>query len=340
MMSLAFRLIPLAFCLFFLPNAVLAQAEDACGEFGGSVWLSTKVVYGRVKLVGIENSRRPPKVSVTLMNAARMAASTTLDGSGNYCFQDVDGSGSSLVVEVEGREVAREVLPSIGSKQFKQDFSIDLTSLSSTRRPGVISAKFQYPRTSENQKLFEDAEAALDASDSKKAEELFKKLVAADPKDYIAWAKLGGVYFDKKDLSNAEKALQQAVELRKDLSPAMVNLGRVYLMQQKVDAAIDILKKSIEADPASARSFQLLGEAYLVARKGSLAVGVLNEAIRLDPVGMAECHLLMATLYDRAGAPSYASREYKLFLAKVPNHPDAKKFSKYIKDHPPEESEN
>jgi len=50
-MSFAFRLIPLAFCLFFLSNAVLAQAEDACGEFGGSVWLSTKVVYGRVKLV-------------------------------------------------------------------------------------------------------------------------------------------------------------------------------------------------------------------------------------------------------------------------------------------------
>jgi hypothetical protein len=29
-----------------------------------------------------------------------------------------------------------------------------------------------------------------------------------------------------------------------------------------------------------------------------------------------------------------------LFLAKVPNHPDAKKFSKYIKEHPPEEGEN
>src|SRR5262249_25498823 len=152
-----FRLSLLSLALFFLSHVAFAQAEDICGDFGArSVWLSTKVVYGRVKLIGAENSRRPPKVSVTLMNAARMSASTTLDGSGNYCFQDVDGSGSTIVVEVEGREVAREVLPSGGGnlpKQFKQDFTVDLTS-SSRVRPGVISAKFQYPRSPENEKLF------------------------------------------------------------------------------------------------------------------------------------------------------------------------------------------
>jgi hypothetical protein len=50
---------------------------------------------------------------------------------------------------------------------------------------------------------------------------------------------------------------------------------------------------------------------------------------------MAECHLLLARLYDRAGAKPYASREYKLFLAKVPGHADAKKFVAYIQENPP-----
>jgi hypothetical protein len=49
---------------------------------------------------------------------------------------------------------------------------------------------------------------------------------------------------------------------------------------------------------------------------------------------MAESHLLLAVLYDRAGAKDLASREYRLFLSKVRDHPDQKKFEKYIKDNP------
>ena len=89
-------------------------------------------------------------------------------------------------------------------------------------------------------------------------------------------------------------------------------------------------------DPSSARAFQLLGEAYLLARKGTLGVAALNEAVRLDPIGMAECHLLMARLYDLAGVKPLASREYRLFLEKVPQHPEKKKLEKYIKDNPEE----
>ena len=40
----------------------------------------------------------------------------------------------------------------------------------------------------------------------------------------------------------------------------------------------------------------------------------------------------LAKLYDLAGAKELAVKEYKNFLAKVPEHPDKKKFEKYIKD--------
>ncbi len=100
------------------------------------------------------------------------------------------------------------------------------------------------------------------------------------------------------------------------------------------DAAIGIFKHATELDPNSARAFQLLGETYLLARQGTLAVEALNEAIRLDPIGMAGCHLQMAHLYELAGAKQLAAKEYKLFLAKVPDHPDKKKFEKFIKDNP------
>ena len=82
------------------------------------------------------------------------------------------------------------------------------------------------------------------------------------------------------------------------------------------------------------RALQLLGEAYLQARQGTLAVQALNDAIRLDPIGMAECHLQLAHLYELAGARQLAAKEYKTFLSKVPDHPDQKKLEKFIKDNP------
>ncbi|MGH9949476.1 MAG: hypothetical protein ACRD6X_20065, partial [Pyrinomonadaceae bacterium] len=81
-------------------------------------------------------------------------------------------------------------------------------------------------------------------------------------------------------------------------------------------------------------AFQILGRAYLLAKKGSLGVEALNKSIELDPLGMADSHLLMAVLYDRAGLKDLASHEYKLFLSKVSNHPDKAKFEKYIKENP------
>ena len=40
------------------------------------------------------------------------------------------------------------------------------------------------------------------------------------------------------------------------------------------------------------------------------------------------------SLYDLAGAKQHATREYKAFLAKVPDYTDRKKLEKYIRDNP------
>jgi regulator of sirC expression with transglutaminase-like and TPR domain len=80
--------------------------------------------------------------------------------------------------------------------------------------------------------------------------------------------------------------------------------------------------------------YRMLGEAYLQAKKGSLGIEALDRALNLDPVGMAECHLTKAHLYELAGAKQFASHEYKLFLEKVPQYPERKKLEKYIKENP------
>jgi Tfp pilus assembly protein PilF len=318
-----------------LPVSASAQIDKICGETGGSVWLNSSAVFGKISLRDLDSGGKFPKVTVILTGRNGNTTSYTVDRSGNYCFPGADGSGATLSVEVEGREVVRQVLPSSTYlKQYQQDFDVLSGTSTPRNKPASVSVKFQYQRNEQNAKLFEEASNAAADNKPDKAAEILRKIVESDPADYMAWSQIGAIYYEKKQYANAEKAYTAALTAKPELAPAMMNLGRIHLVNGKIEPAIDMLKRSTEADPALARAFQLLGEAYLLARKGTLGVEALNEAIRLEPVGMAESHLLLATLYDRAGAKFMATREYKMFIEKIPDHKDAKKFKRYIDENP------
>lgn len=333
----AFRTRALAVFIFVLVSGIYAQSSDACSDVATSVWLDTPAVFGHVAVDGIAENARFPKVTITLISRTQSRSSVTLDRSGKYCFRDIDGSGGMLIIEVENVEVGRQSLPVRSGrtmKQFQQDFQISIPNDRATAKPGVISAKQTYPRNPENVKLFDEAETANKQGDKKKAVQLLKQVVSSDPQDFVAWTQLGSLLSDTGNDTAAIDAYKSAIAANHDLAIAMMYLGRIYLLQQQYDMAIETLLSATKANPTSARSFRLLGEAYIMNRKGTLGVQALNEAIRLEPLAMADGHLLMARLYDVAGAKEHASREYRLFLQKIPQHPDAKKFQKYIDEHP------
>lgn len=329
------------FSLVFLAAVLLvpkasAQADSICSEFGGGfIWATASVVYGRVEFSGLQDPNRFPKVTVTLINQGRTIASTSLGPSGNYCFRNVSGNGATLVVAVEDAEVGRRDLPSgsVTINQVRQDFQIDLGTR--TPRAGVISAKYFYERSGKNAELFASANAHLREKKADKAIPLLAQIVQNDPKDFVAMGLLGSAYFEKGDQVNAEKAFLGALDANPRFAPAMASLGQIYLLQNKLDLSVAVLLKATENEPEYARGFRLLGEAYLLSKQGRLGLEALYRAIELDPIGMAESHLLAAKLFDSAGAKNYAAREYRLFLEKVPNHPQKKQFQKYIQENPP-----
>jgi Tfp pilus assembly protein PilF len=318
-----------------LSGAANAQAGVICENSGGIVWLNSKVVYGRVLVNGGDPNLKLPKVTVTLQVNGNPLASATIDRTGNYCFRDVDGGGGTLIVEVEGTQVGQEMLPySRNLKQFRQDFEITTNHTAPLAKPGVVTAKSQTTRSEKNARLYEMANAAIKEGKPETALAHLKEIVAADANDFVAWGMIGSLHYDRNEYSEAELAYKKALAAKPNLSQAMMNIGRINLLQNRPDPAIEYILMATKSDPTSARAFQLLGEAYLVAKKGTLGIAAFNEAIRLAPVAMAECHLLIARVYDLAGARNLASREYRMFLEKVPNHPDKAKLTKYISDNP------
>lgn len=321
----------------FFTGSAFAQMDEICREAGympslDSPFAQVPYVYGRVIVNGADPAK-PAKITVIFSDGQQNAKRWSLGKSGFYCFKRSAGGGS-LVVEVDGVESARRTLPSFGSSQQREDFEVSPPEFRKLASPGTVSAKFTRPPNDKTIGLYRKVADAERDKRPAEAITILKEIVLADPEDFIAWAKLGTVHFEQGNLNDADAAFRRSLELRMEYTPAWVNVGKLRMAQKQYDAAAEILKHAATLEPNSARVYQLLGEAYVFAKKGTLGAEALNKAIELDPVGTAEIHLLLAALYDRAGAKDRASREYKLFLDKVKEHPDKKKFEKYIRENP------
>ena len=325
---------------FVSVNSANAQALEICTRSAGEPSLgegfgAVPYVFGKVIVSGADENAKLPKIVVGYTERGRPEKRIIVDQTGNFCFRRTNGEiDALLVVYVDNVELGRRQISGLGPPQQREDFELSSGESRKSVAPGTINAKYNYPENSRTSDLYRKAIDAEKGKDMERLLDLVKQIVAIDPSDFPAWAKLGAVYSERKDYDAAEEAFQKAIQLRSDYVPAMVGLGRIYLAQIKTDKAIATGQHAVAADPASARAYQVLGNAYLQAKKGSLGVEALNKALELDPLGVADSHLMLALLYDRAGAKDLASHEYRLFLEKIPNHPDHKKFEKYIKDNP------
>jgi Flp pilus assembly protein TadD len=329
--------VSLAFVLFGFSNTANGQVDDICREYGimpslDSPFAQVPYLYGKVVLNGFDAAAKR-KVTVAFSDRDNPAKRITLSKTGNFCFRR-SGAGGSIVVEVDGVEVARRMLPGFGAAQQREDFEIYPSSGQIGSSPATVSAKFPYPRNEKTVALYQKASEAEKAKDIDKAIAMVKEIVQIDPPDFIAWSILGSLYMEKGAYAESDAAFRRSLELKVEYTPAWINVARLRIAQKQPEAAIELLKHATSLEPTSARAFKLLGETYLQTKQGTLAVDALNQAIKLDPNGMAECHLLLGRLYDAAGAKKLATREFRAFLAKVPDYADKAKLQKYIQANP------
>ncbi len=253
-----------------------------------------------------------------------------------YILNNVPRQNSVLAVEIEKNEVAQHVIVQTSASTISQDFFVSWMQIqNSVNKVGTISAKDFYQRNDENQKLFDKAISAIKDKKNDSAINLFKQIVKADEKDFVAWTQLGNLHFLNEKFSEAEESYTKALAQKPAYLLALMNLGKVQIANKETDKAIATLTKVVETEPKSADAQHFLGEAYLQAKKGSKAVIYLNEAIRLAPIGKAEIHLRLAVLYNGAGLKDRAALEYKLFLEKIPKYAEKEKLEKYIKENLP-----
>ena len=290
-------------------------------------------VFGHITVKGIPTGAIPPRVTVTYSDIVQPAIRQIVSQSGNYCFKRL-GASALVVIEVDGVEVGRKSFSDLSDPQQREDFEVLMPKLSQTAAPGVVSTRFSHAPSEKTTELYKKAAAAEGSKDINAAIDRVKEIVQLDPQDFVAWAKLGSLYLSLDSQAEAEAAFKHALAVRPDYTPALLNYGTLVAVQKHIPEAIELFKRAVASDPSSARAYRLLGEAFLQNRQGTMGLAALDEALRLDPIGMAECHLLKARLYDLAGAKNLASHEYKAFLAKMPQYEDKARLEKYVRDNP------
>lgn len=94
-----------------------------------------------------------------------------------------------------------------------------------------------------------------------KAVAAYKKRIAANGRDDVAYFNLGRAYNKLNDDEEAAKALKEAVELKPEDTEYQTELGAILVKLAQYREAISPLKKALEIDPENSRAMSLLDDA-------------------------------------------------------------------------------
>lgn len=116
---------------------------------------------------GHANSRQTARITAIYSDSVQPATRQIIGRSGNYRFQKL-GSGGTLVIEVDGVEVARKsVFDSTNTKQ-REDFDIYPPGSPEIVKPGVLNANFARPSNPKTAELYQKAGEAEKAKTRRK----------------------------------------------------------------------------------------------------------------------------------------------------------------------------
>jgi tetratricopeptide (TPR) repeat protein len=129
--------------------------------------------------------------------------------------------------------------------------------------------------------LYDAAKASFDRGNYQAAIELFKRVVAADPKHKTAWMDLGRSYMLVRQTDDAVVAFQKQADLNPYDEYAYGALGWAYTTARKYDDAAAAFNKALEIDPLSEYAHAALGSMYAEAHQYDKAAPELEKAVSL-----------------------------------------------------------
>jgi len=153
--------------------------------------------------------------------------------------------------------------------------------------------------------LFDQAIQAHQIGKVSEAENLYRQIIAADPKHFDALHMLGIVCSGNGKYQDADKFFRAALLIDSKFPPCHVNYGFYLLKQKRLDEAVESFDKALALFPNFAEAWFGRGNALRALNRQGDAISAYNQATVLKP-NLAEAHAgignILASLkrYDEA----------------------------------------
>ena len=129
------------------------------------------------------------------------------------------------------------------------DYADYLVSRKQTLKAVSLAQKFvdSNPGSAQGRVLLGNLE--LESRNDKAAQSEFEKAIQLDPKNVIAYLRLGGIYQARNQLDEAIAQYQKTVDLQPKSAALIALLGNVYLQKNDLETARKYYAQALQADP-------------------------------------------------------------------------------------------
>jgi len=168
---------------------------------------------------------------------------------------------------------------------------------------------------------FDSAVQAHQAGDQKRAEQLYRQVLAGDPGHAEAHNNLGTALLHQGQPEEALACYHEAIRLRPDYVDAHNNLGHALNVLGRLDEALACYREALRLRPDYAPAHFNLGNALKAQGKPAEALACFREAVRLRP-DYAEAHNNLGNVLAELGKLEEALACYREAIRLRPSYAD------------------
>jgi tetratricopeptide (TPR) repeat protein len=156
------------------------------------------------------------------------------------------------------------------------------------------------------------------------AEQLYRQVLAQDPRNADALHYLGVIAYQVGKIDLAVDLIRQAIAIKPDFPEAFSNLGNALIDQGQFDAAIAACRQAIRLNPTIPAAHHNLGNALNHKGQFDEAIAALREAIALNP-DIPQAHNNLGSILGSKGLFNEATASFQNAIAIRPNYAEAHK---------------
>ena len=280
-------------------------------------------IYFKERMIDM-NNRRNYAVLIMLVTAILMSMAVTAFAD-NGKIPITAKSQKAIDYFLKGRGLAEKLQFSDAREYYRKavnedpDFAIAWSSMAGTEPSGkeffedIDTARALKDKVSEGERIQIEIQYALVTGDTKKAEELGKKLTAMFPNDERAQNLMGNTLFGQQRYEDAIVYYNKAVAVNPEFSQPYNQLGYANRFIGNYTEAEIAFRKYIELIPNDPNPYDSYAELLMKMGKHKESIDYYEKALEQNRE-FAASHLGIASNYNFMNEHKYARRQLKKLL--------------------------